>query len=230
MNINEPSRPSAAGVLIPIDPDQFVELVEPLLAQQDVSGLLCLLKSRWQPDQIRQLLRSTHIDAKKMALLALALVGPTCCCPELALQLRDPDPVINHLAEHALWAIWFRGGKVPQANMLVCRGAEAIEAKDYQAAIQLFTEAIRLDSDYSEAYNQRAIAYYLMEDFESSIADCQRTTRRMPCHFGAWSGMGHCHANLGELRQAMECYQKSLEINPHLDCVRETVCELKKCV
>lgn len=214
--------------MAPIEPTQFVELVEPLLAQQDLQGLLCLLKARWHPEQIRELLRSGHNDAKKVALLALALVGPTCCAEELALQLRDPDPVINQLAEHALWAIWFRSGKTSEANQLVCRGAEALNEKDMRGAVELFSQAIRCDPNFAEAYNQRAIAYYLMEDYRRSIADCLRTTRRMPCHFGAWAGRGHCHAHLNQLPDAIECYEKALSLNPHLECVRETVTELKK--
>lgn len=218
-----------AGVkLVPIEPGQFVQLVEPLLVQQDLQGLLELLKKRWQPEQLRELLRSKHTDAKKVALLALALVGPSCCVSELALQLRDSDPVINQLAEHALWAIWFRSGNSPCANQMVCRGAEALNDKDLQRAVEHFSGAIRIDPDFAEAYNQRAIAYYLMEDYQKSACDCRRATRRMPCHFGAWSGMGHCHAHLQQLPQAVESYEKALEINPHLECVRETVCELRK--
>jgi tetratricopeptide (TPR) repeat protein len=214
--------------LVPIEPRQFVELVEPLLAQQDVAGLLCMLKTRWSPDQIRALLRSEHIDAKKVALLAMALVGPSCCCEELALQLRDPDPIINQLAEHALWAVWFRSGKCERANQLVCRGAEALDGKDLLAAIELFSQAIHTDPNFAEPYNQRAIAYYLLEDYEKSVGDCRRAILRMPCHFGAWSGSGHCHAHMNEICKAVECYEKALSINPHLECVRETVTELKK--
>jgi tetratricopeptide (TPR) repeat protein len=214
--------------LVPIEPRQFVELVEPLLAQQDVSGLLCLLKTRWSPDQLRALLRSEHVDAKKVALLAMALVGPSCCCEELSLQLRDPDPIINQLAEHALWAVWFRSGNCERANQLVCRGAEALDGKDLPGAIELFSEAIHTDPNFAEAYNQRAIAYYLLEDYCKSVADCRRAILRMPCHFGAWSGSGHCHAHLNEIPKALECYEKALSINPHLECVRETVAELKK--
>jgi tetratricopeptide (TPR) repeat protein len=214
--------------LAPIDPNQFVQLVEPLLARQDLSGLLSLLKSHWQSDQIRCLLRGNHIDAKKVALLALALVGPTCCLEELSVQLRDKDPLIRQLAEHAMWAIWFRGGKTPEANELVCRGAQALSDRDLPGAIKLFNQAIYCDPDFPEAYNQRAIAHYLAEDYPKSVADCGRTIRRMPCHFGAWSGMGHCHAHLNEIPQAVECYEKALTIYPHLDCVREAVLELKK--
>jgi tetratricopeptide (TPR) repeat protein len=211
-----------------IDPKLFVELVEPLLAGRDLCGLLNLLKSRWQPEQIRELLRSPHVDARKVALLALALVGPTCCADELAFHLRDPDPVINNLAEHALWAIWFRSGKTEKANLLVRRGAEALDEKDYPKAIEFFNQTIREDPDFAEAYNQRAIAYYLIEDYEKSIADCQRTIRRMPCHFGALCGLGHCHAHLEQIPQSIEYYEKALQVNPHIECVREAVGELKK--
>jgi hypothetical protein len=129
--VHRPSIFSQVMSLEPIDPKQFVELVEPILARHDVNGLLSLVKSHWSPEQVRQLLRSKHDDARKVALLALALVGPSCCCDELAFHLRDPDPLINQLAEHALWAIWFRCGKTEQSNQMVCRGAEAVEAKDF---------------------------------------------------------------------------------------------------
>jgi tetratricopeptide (TPR) repeat protein len=214
--------------LADIDPSQFVELVEPLLARKDLPGLLSLLKTNWNPEQIRDLLRSPHTDARKVALLALALVGPSCCTHELSHHLKDPDPLINELAEHALWAIWLRMGKTTEVNQLVCRGAGALSTRDFDKAIQLFNQAIRLDPDFAEAYNQRAIAYYLSEDYEKSIADCHRVTVRMPCHFGAWAGMGHCHAHLEHIPEAIDCYQKALAINPHLSCVKESICELKK--
>jgi tetratricopeptide (TPR) repeat protein len=50
----------------------------------------------------------------------------------------------------------------------------------------------------------------------------------MPCHFGAWAGMGHCHAHLERISEAIECYEKALSINPHLHCIKETIRELKK--
>lgn len=211
-----------------IDPSQFVELVEPLLVRKDVAGLLALLKANWQPEQIRDLLRSSHTDARKVALLALALVGPGCCVEELSNQLKDPDSVINELAEHALWAVWLRCGKTREVNQLVCRGAEALSTREFKRAIDHFNQAIRQDPDFAEAYNQRAIAYYLSEDYEKSIGDCHRAIVRMPCHFGAWAGMGHCHAHLERIDKAIECYEKALEINPHLHCIEETIQELKK--
>jgi tetratricopeptide (TPR) repeat protein len=100
--------------------------------------------------------------------------------------------------------------------------------REFATAVNCCDEAIRLDPDFAEAYNQRAIAHYLQEEFQFSIADCWRAAERMPCHFGAWAGMGHCYAHLGQREEALESYQRALEINPHLDCVRQAVAELRR--
>ncbi len=211
----------------PIHPDEFVAAVKPLLEKQDPCGLRQFLKSNWTADQIVDLLKSRHRDARKVAALALGLVGGTCCLKPLSEQLKDPDPVVNEMAEHALWSIWFRSGGSCKANHELARGAEAMERQDLPDAIAHFTRAIEIDPNFAEAYNQRAIAHVLSEQWDASIADCQRTVELMPCHFGAWAGMGHCHAHEGRFREALACYRKALAINPHLECLVEACDELK---
>ena len=196
------------------------------MEQQDMAGLLCLLKTRWTYDQIRGLLNSEHNDAKKVALLALGLVAPSCCIPDVAAQLKSSDRMVNEMAEHALWSIWFRMG-TPTANHELMRGAQALGRKDMPHAIKHFDRAIEQCPTFAEPYNQRAIARYLLEEYEPSIADCEKAIELMPCHFGAHAGMGHCYAHLGKSREAVAAYEKALEANPHLDCVRQTVRELK---
>src|SRR2546430_1001034 len=39
----------------------------------------------------------------------------TLVCRLLLEKKKDPDPMVNEIAEHALWAVWFRGGS-EQAN------------------------------------------------------------------------------------------------------------------
>jgi len=213
--------------LTQIDPVDFVASVQPMLEGRDLPGLLDLLKRRWTPDQITSLLSCDSCDARKVAALALALVGGKCCLRDLTAQLRHPDPMVNQMAEHAMWSIWFRCSSI-EANHELCRGTRALNHKDIEQAICNFTRAIELDPEFAEAYNQRAIAKYLQERYEESREDCLRTVERMPCHFGAWSGLGHCHAHQGRLRDAVEAYEKALSINPHLDGIRQAVGELKK--
>jgi tetratricopeptide (TPR) repeat protein len=213
--------------LPPIDPSRFIDAVQPMLAGKDLQGLRAYLKSQYTIEQIAALLTGPHDDARKVAALALSLVGAKCSIKELSKQLRHPDATVNQMAEHALWSIWFRISE-PEANKELCRGAKAISRREFDTAIAHCTRAIEIDPTFAEAYNQRAIAYYLQEKYEESILDCQRSVERMPCHFGAWAGMGHCQAHLGHLAEARESYEKALEINPHLEGVRQLLCELTK--
>ena len=211
----------------PVDPVEFVGVVKPLLEARDLEGLLSTLKGRWTADQIVSLLSCKHCDARKVAALSLGLVGGRCCIPPLAARLKDSDKMVNQMAEHALWSVWFRSG-TPEANHEVCRGTRALGRRDFAHALSHFDRAAALDPTFAEAYNQRAIVHYLSEGFEASIDDCHRAVSRMPCHFGAWAGMGHCHAHLGKHDEAIRSYEKALEINPRLEGVRQGIESLRE--
>jgi tetratricopeptide (TPR) repeat protein len=210
-----------------INPVDFVTRVQPLLERQDLQGLLQLLKSRWTYEQLKALIASKHCDARKVAILAVALVGGPCVIPILVEQLKDGDACANQMAEHALWSIWFRTGS-QEANRLLKEGSARMEQKDFAEAEAQFTAAIEADPSFAEAYNQRAIVRYLTERYEESIEDGRQTVERMPCHFGAWAGLGHCYAHLGQIIEAIRAYKKALEINPHLECVAEMIAELRR--
>jgi tetratricopeptide (TPR) repeat protein len=212
-----------------IDPVNFVATVRPALASKDLKGLLETCKSHWSAAQIISLLSSKCCDARKCAALALSLVGCPACLEPLSKQLKDPDPMVNQMAEHAMWAIWFRCGS-PEANQLVQRGSDLMSRRQFEQAIEHFNDAIQIAPTFAEAYNQRAIAHFLKEDFENSIEDCQHAVELMPDHFGAWAGMGHCHAHEGRVCEAMRCYKKALAINPHLSGVKEALDEIGPCL
>jgi tetratricopeptide (TPR) repeat protein len=210
-----------------IDPDQFVATVQPVLEQKDAQRLLTFLKEHWTGQQIIALLRSGHEDARKVAALCLSLVGTSKCVKEIAPLLQDEDSIVNQLAEHALWSIWFRGG-TPEANHQLARGAQALGRRDTLHAISHFDRAIEISPDFAEAYNQRAIAKFLLDDHEGSLADCRKAIEQMPYHFGAWAGTGHNEAHLGRWHCAMKAYERCLAINPHMTAIREAVRELRE--
>ena len=208
-----------------IDPEQFVAMVQPVLERRDAQQLLTFLKSQWTGQQIIQLLRSGHEDARKVAAVCLSLVGTNKCVKEIAPLLQDDDPIVNQLAEHAMWSIWFRGGS-PEANHELARGAQALGRRDTLHAITHFDRAIQISPDFPEPYNQRAISRFLLDDHEGSLADCRRAIELMPYHFGAWAGTGHNEAHLGRWHCAMKAYERALAINPHMNAIREAVGEL----
>lgn len=209
-----------------MDANTFVAALKPLLEKQDLQGLVGAVRARWKCDQIVELLTGDHEDAKKVALLSLAWVGDRCCVRPLLKQLKSDDEVIYGMAEHALWSIFFRSG-TPAANHEVCKGSKLLDAGRFEEAIGHFTRAIELDPTFAEAFNQRAVAHYLNESYRKAVDDCDEAIERMPCHFGAWSGKGHCMIQMARLQDAADCYRKALEIHPHLDCVRETLAEIE---
>src|SRR5205814_6563521 len=80
-----------------IDPSEFIRAVQPLLERQDLNGLLSLLHSRWNCDQLRTLLHSDHLDAKKVALLAVGLVGTLWSVPERSEEHTSELQSLRHL-------------------------------------------------------------------------------------------------------------------------------------
>jgi tetratricopeptide (TPR) repeat protein len=209
-----------------IDPEQFVALVRKPLEERNSAKLAGVLHEHWSEEQISSLLHSGHNDARKLATLALGLTGGVHCVTALATQLRDDDPMVNQMAEHALWTIWFRAGKCP-AHQRVLEGTRLMNARRFEEAEDAFCQAIELDPVYAEAYNQRSLARYLMENYRLSVQDAEKTVQLMPMHFGAWSGMGHCYAHLGQRVRALECYHRALAINPYLHCIGQIIEELE---
>lgn len=210
-----------------IDPNEFLARVRPALARQDIHGLVTLLRANWTVDQITALLSCDHEDARKAAALALSLVGKRCCVTKLSEQLKARDPLANQMAEHALWSVWFRCG-TEEANECLCRGSQALDQREFDSAMEHFGRAIEMDPTFAEAYNQRAIVHYLNEEYAQAIEDSRKAIALMPCHFGAWAGMGHCHMHLGRIQEALRCYREALRINPHLERIAEAVMELQK--
>lgn len=213
--------------MTPINADDFVAKIQPALQSQDWDRLMTTLKENWSADEVLSLLSCDHEDARKIAALAVGLIGQSCCLPELSKKLQDRDRVVVEMAEHAMWQIWFRGGTCDEANKHCARGAEALNRQDIEKAITHLEKAIGLSPDFAEAYNQRAIAYYLAERYEESIKDCHKVIGLMPLHFGALSGLGHAYLALGKMAEALQAYEKALQVNPHLECIAELVQELR---
>ncbi len=197
-----------------------------MLCSKDLSGLCSTLQENWSKQDILCLLKGKHCDARKVAALALGLLGDGKCVDALADQLADPDPIVNQMAEHALWSIWFRSG-TPAANCEIKKGLDVLSQRKFDCAVRHFSRAIERAPSFAEAYNQRAIAHYLKEEYEESAQDCRATVDLMPSHFGAWAGLGHCYAHMNRHEEAITSYERALEINPHLTCVRDAVLELK---
>ena len=130
---------------------------------------------------------------------------------ELAGQ-GDPERILT--AETAIWRIWLDGGE-PSLNEGMARGILAMNTNRFDDAAERFTELIAAAPNFAEAWNKRATVYYLMERYEDSVRDIERTLALEPRHFGAISGMGLIFLQLGDEVGALDAFEKVLEIHPH---------------
>jgi len=75
-------------------------------------------------------------------------------------------------------------------DLLLQRGQDALEEENYQAAIEHFTALTDHAPQFAEAWNMRATAFFLIDEYGLSIEDISRTLALNPKHFGALSGCG----------------------------------------
>ncbi len=201
---------------------EFHQKLLPFCASGDVCGALEVIRRNWPQKQLVEFLAVSDVRIAELAALALGCTGDKGSLDALARKLQDGDDKVSAAAEHAMWSIWLRSGNEKSLRYLKC-GCEHLKHGNLETAIEKFTMAIAEDADFSEAFNQRAIAYYLSNQYDKSIADCRRVLTKMPMHFGAIAGMGHCHAELNDLQAARICYQAALHIHPGMEGIIESL-------
>jgi tetratricopeptide (TPR) repeat protein len=211
----------------PIDSQEFLRVVRSANAGC-VDDLARRVAERWTPQQLCGMFGDPSLDVRKLACVVLGLVGDGRVQDCLAKALRDEDAQINELAEHALWSIWFRGG-THEASRHFCRGMESMEKEDTVAASHHFQKAHEVDPKFAEAFNQCAIAHYLLEEYVEAIDDSRKALALVPHHFGAMAGMGHCHAQMGNFAEAGRCYRRALQINPRMHVVAAALRRIDRC-
>jgi tetratricopeptide (TPR) repeat protein len=184
-----------------------------------------------------------HDAQMKAAILAfiLLLAAPV---PVLAQGKPTPDSTLDRLYERLAQAQsdkeaeniallidreQLKSGS-DTADLLMDRALTALQASHMDKAIKLLSAVIHLRPDYAEAWNKRATAYFLKNDYVHSIADIAQTLSRNPREYGAWSGLGMMLIDMGDKKHAYQALKKALEINPRLPGAKKAFDDLKEVV
>ncbi len=195
--------------------DGFLQTRDPELFRRQVLG-------RYSEGTLARLAQSGTVPARRAAVFALGMVGSFKANAIVAHAMRDSDPVVRNLAQSALWAIWFRADS-PENNAMLEQVRAMIGNDQLGEAVAAASSLIQRAPQFAEAYNQRAIAYFHLGQFQDSAADCRRVLARNPYHIGALSGLGRCSLDLGRRADALEAFQRLLELQPFDTDVRDTV-------
>jgi len=173
--------------------------------------------------------RLADADAAKRreAIARLGDVGVMSDAKALVDELRDPDEQVRTHAEQALWKIWARSGDA-KVDALYQEGMAQMSAGDGEGAVDTFTRIIKMKPAFAEAWNKRATVYFLMEEYEKSLADCDEVMKRNPYHFGALSGLFQIYMELEEYERAIRYGRRALAINPNLEGIKTSIETLER--
>ncbi len=179
----------------------------------------------------------------KKILLASAVACVAWVAPATTLRAQSPDvtsqleTLFADLAEpgRADWAktegeikrLWSQSGS-PAMDLLLRRASDAMTAEDYSQAVELLSALIDLAPNFAEAWNARATAFYLSEEYGLALADIERTLLLNPRHFGAIEGLAAILEEIEEPEFALRALRRAQDLNPNRPSVREALDRLER--
>jgi Tfp pilus assembly protein PilF len=131
----------------------------------------------------------------------------------LMVELKNDDESVREQATATLWRIWFdQKGEV--GFQALQRSQQFLQVGEIGQSAAILSELIQAMPDFAEAWNRRAVLYFMQRQYRRAISDCQEALRLNPRHFGALHGMGLCYQCLGEYSQAIRAFRDALAIQP----------------
>lgn len=141
-----------------------------------------------------------------------------------------PDASSARRTASQIWQIWSEKPDNQKLSTQLSKGVMLMNAGHLRAAEDIFTAVITDDPDFAEAWNKRAIVYFMMGAYDLSKSDIAQTIAREPRHFGALSGLGLVETHTGNYDAALKAYEQAAEIHPFMDGYDDIVSALKKLV
>jgi len=129
-------------------------------------------------------------------------------------DLKSPDEPRREQASQELWRIWFHQKGAIGLERLE-QSQRLLQAGRVDQAETVLNQLIQDHPDFAEAWNRRAVLYYLQGRYRQSLSDCERVIALNPIHFGAIHGMGLCYAALSDYLPAIQAFRRALALQPH---------------
>lgn len=152
--------------------------------------------------------------------LALPAQAQTAELDALFERLAEADVTETAQIQGQIATAWSRSGSAAM-DLLLRRGEDAMEAGDTALAIQHFSALIDHAPEFAAGYNGRATAFYLAGQVGPSLADIQTALSLNPRHFGAMSGLAVILEELERPEDALEVYDRILDIAPNAEGVAD---------
>lgn len=116
------------------------------------------------------------------------------------------------------------------ANALKAEGNKAIAEKNFDLAIEKFTQAIELDPSNHVLYSNRSAAHASKKDYENALADAEKVVEIKPDWPKGWSRKGTAAHGLGDLVKASDAYEEGLKLAPEDAGLKSGLASVKRAI
>ncbi|MGC1310108.1 MAG: DnaJ domain-containing protein, partial [Phormidesmis sp.] len=108
--------------------------------------------------------------------------------------------------------------KIPRQPQTPCdyylRGVNYTLAHRYRAAISDYTQAVKLDPQFAEAYLRRAQVHYLIKDDPSTLSDCQQAIALNSTEAKTYYYQGMARYRLDYVQSAIAAFTDAITCDP----------------
>jgi small glutamine-rich tetratricopeptide repeat-containing protein alpha len=111
------------------------------------------------------------------------------------------------------------------------QGNAAISAKEYETAIQLYTDALNFSPEGPNShiyYSNRAAAYTFLGDHQHAVDDCLASIQLKEDYSKAYSRLGVSYFHLGKYEDAVHAYERLVELEPDNKSNKDELRKAKK--
>ena len=135
---------------------------------------------------------------------------------QLFIELKVNQSNDAFIVEQEIWKLWSTHPTDMKLTARLEEGAQFVRTQQLSKAIEIFTEVIKLDQNWAEAWNKRATVFYMMGKFKQSQEDIDKVLELEARHFGALAGQGLVNIQLKNYEKAILSYQQVKKIYPSM--------------
>ncbi|MEH1868809.1 MAG: tetratricopeptide repeat protein [Nostoc sp.] len=107
--------------------------------------------------------------------------------------------------------------EIRKASLLLELGDLLTTAKEYEAAITFYDQALKFQLDNHQAWDRRGVGLGSLERYEEEIASYDKAIEIKPDYHEAWFHRGIALKDLGKWKEALASWEKAIEIKPNDD-------------
>jgi tetratricopeptide (TPR) repeat protein len=110
--------------------------------------------------------------------------------------------------------VWLHSGS-PTVDVLFGRAMKAVQAKDFDLALQFFDHVVEQAPDFTEGWNRRAFVHFQRNELARALGDLRRALALDHNHFKALDGLSQVLREIGQKKAALEVMRKLYEVHPY---------------